>query len=103
MYAVAFDLDTNVLKEVYPGNSWNQAYYDIKSFLKTRGFGWQQGSVYYGDETVNAVRCVSAIQTMALTYPWFRSAVRDIRMLRIEDDDDLMPAIDEVLDFERKI
>lgn len=55
-----------------------------------------QGSLYFG-ERVDAVTCVTAIQALAKEYKWFHPSVRDIRMLRIEDTNDLMPAIDLVV------
>lgn len=94
MYAIVFDLDTNSLKEVYPGPSWNNAYQEIRAYLAERGFGWQQGSTYFGDETVDAVRCVITIQQLTGHFAWFASYVRDIRMLRIEENNDLMPAVE---------
>ncbi|MEF2072108.1 virulence factor [Consotaella aegiceratis] len=94
MFAIVFDLDTNSLKEVYGGPSWNNAYNDVRSFLKKRGFDWQQGSTYFGDDTVDAVTCVLAIQDMTVEFDWFAPSVRDIRMLRIEDNNDLMPAVE---------
>lgn len=96
MYAVVFDLDTNSLKDVYPGESWNNAYADIRRFLGTRGFGWQQGSTYFGDETVDAVTCVLTIQELTGEFDWFSASVRDIRMLRIEENNDLMPAVERI-------
>jgi hypothetical protein len=30
---------------------------------------------------------------MGKLHPWFKLAVRDIRMLRIEDNNDLLPAV----------
>ncbi|MBN9400355.1 MAG: virulence factor ['Candidatus Kapabacteria' thiocyanatum] len=93
MYAIAFDLDTAALQSNYPGNSSTNAYSAIASFLSERGFSRQQGSVYFGDNTVNAVRCVIAVQDLARRYSWFAPSVRDIRMLRIEEDNDLNPAI----------
>lgn len=96
MYAVVFDLDTNSLKDVYPGESWNNAYADIRRFLGTRGFGWQQGSTYFGDETVDAVTCVLTIQELTGAFDWFSASVRDIRMLRIEENNDLMPAVERI-------
>jgi virulence-associated protein VapD len=37
---------------------------------------------------------VLAVQDLARAYPWFNSSVvTDIRMLRIEEDNDLNPAI----------
>jgi virulence-associated protein VapD len=34
-----------------------------------------------------------AIQKMSKQLTWFSSCVRDIRMLRIEENNDLMPAL----------
>ena len=92
-YAIAFDLDTKMLQDSYPSPSWQNANGDIERTLKTFGFMRQQGSVYFGDQSVDAVSCVLAAQDLAATYPWFRPSVRDMRMLRIEDNNDLMPAI----------
>jgi len=97
MYAIAFDLDTGALSQHYPGVSSNNAYAKIRDFLTTKGFGWQQGSVYFGNEEVNAVDCVLAVQELTQLYAWFAPSVRDIRMLRIEDNNDLSPAIDAAL------
>jgi len=52
------------------------------------------GSVYFGDDSVDAVKCVLVVQELCAAFDWFRSAVRDIRMLRIEENNDLMPAIE---------
>ena len=92
-YALAFDLDTDVLKQTYPVPSWQNAYGDIRKTLAALGFQWQQGSVYLGDEKVNAVTCVVAAQKRSDTYIWCKPAVRDFRMLRIEEMNDLSAAI----------
>lgn len=66
--------------------------------LSGYGLSLQQGSVYFGDPSkVDAVRCVLAVQDLAKQFPWFSASVEDIRMLRIEDNNDLMPAIDMVV------
>ena len=93
-YAITFDLDTKVLEDSYPSPSWQNAYKDIERFLRTEGFERQQGSVYFGDPTVDVVRCQTAIQRMTFELEWFGSAVKDIRMLRIEDNNNLMPAVE---------
>ena len=49
--------------------------------------------MYFGDEKVNAVTCVVAAQKLSNTYIWFKPAVRDFRMLRIEEMNDLSAAI----------
>ena len=93
VYAIAFDLDTEQLQLQYPNISWQNAYGDIKKVLLPLGFTWQQGSVYFGLPGMDAVKCVLAAQALSQTYPWFKTCVRDIRMLRIEELNDLAPAL----------
>jgi virulence-associated protein VapD len=92
VYAIAFDMDIESLKQSY-GDPYNNAYTEIRKVLQSHGFSPQQGSVYFGDSTVNAVTCVLAAQDLARKLPWFSSSVRDIRMLRIEEFNDLGPAV----------
>lgn len=54
LYAITFDMDIDSLKLHY-GDPYNNAYGEIQKVLMARGFKWQQGSVYFGDETINAV------------------------------------------------
>ena len=95
MYATVLDLDIEVLKEVYPGASWNSAYNDVRTFLTSRGFEWRQGSAYFGDDSIDAVRCVRVVQKMSKRFSWFKPSVRDIRMLRIEENNDFKVALEE--------
>jgi virulence-associated protein VapD len=95
-YAIAFDLDVKQLEQHYPGNTFKQGYADIRKFLEASGFGHQQGSVYFGDQDVTAVSCVLTVQEMVKEHPWVRYCVKDIRMLRIEENNDLGVAIDRV-------
>jgi virulence-associated protein VapD len=100
MYAIAFDLDTEMLKQHYPNDSYNNGYADIKKLLTTKHhFKWQQGSVYFGDpEKVTAVTCVLAAMDLARTFVWFAPSVKDIRMLRIEEANDLMAAVQQAIE-----
>ena len=93
MYAIVFDFDTQTLEQTYPNASWRNAYTDVRSYLTQRGFEWKQGSAYFGDDTVDAVRCVRIVQRLARKYPWFTASVRDLRMLRIEENNDLKSAL----------
>jgi len=93
MYAIVFDLDTSTLENTYPNPSWRNAYSEVRRFLETRGFDWQQGSTYFGNDTVTAVECVLAVQALSRSYDWFQPSVRDIRMLRIEENNDLSQAL----------
>ena len=60
--------------------------------LARHNFTRQQGGVYFGDAGVNAVTCVLAAIDLSRSLPWFAVSVRDIRMLRIEELNDLSPA-----------
>lgn len=102
MFAIAFDLDTETLKASYHNDSWQNAYNDIARFLRKEGFDRQQGSVYFGNDEVNMVSCQVAIQRLTLEYDWFAPSVRDIRMLRIEDNNDLRPAIDLAIQMKKR-
>lgn len=95
VYAIAFDMDIESLKQTY-GDPYNNAYAEIRKVLGGHGFTPQQGSVYFGNESINAVTCVLAVQDLSRRFPWFAASVRDIRMLRIEEFNDLLPAIQQL-------
>lgn len=97
MYAITFDLNAKMLEASYESSSWQNAYADVGRFLRQHGFDLQQGSVYFGDETVDVVRCQLAVQQLTAEFDWFAPSVTDIRMLRIEENNDLMPAVELVL------
>jgi virulence-associated protein VapD len=92
MYAIAFDMDIESLRASY-GDPYKNAYIEIRKVLQRHGFNWQQGSVYFGGDSINAVTCVMAAIDLSRQLPSFAASVRDIRMLRIEELNDLMPAI----------
>jgi len=92
MYAIAFDMDIESLRQNY-GDPYNNAYLEIRRVLQRHGFTWQQGSVYFGGPEINAVTCVLAAMDLSRSLSWFSASVRDIRMMRIEELNDLMPAI----------
>ena len=96
VYAIAFDMDTKALKESYPNPSWQNAYKEIRDFLAQYGFTWKQGSLQFSSADVTPVTVVLAVQEMAKRFPWFAPSVRDIRMMRIEEDNDLLPAVSSV-------
>ncbi|RZP84636.1 virulence factor [Vibrio vulnificus] len=67
MYAISFDLSVAALEDNY-----QNAYGDIKKFLASHGFTRQQGSVYFGNSTVDAVKTVMAVNHMSRNFPWLR-------------------------------
>src|SRR5436305_12542896 len=78
---------------VNPNAAHTGAYHDVCREVQKFGFDRQQGSVYFGDEHVTPVTCVMAVQAVNRVHPWFSKVVSDIRMLRVEEHNDLMPAI----------
>ena len=92
MYTITLDMDIESLKLNY-GDPNNNAYGEIRKVLQKQGFTWQQGSVYFGGPSINAVTCVIAVIELSRDLAWFAASVRDIRMLRIEELNDLMPAV----------
>jgi virulence-associated protein VapD len=96
MYAIVFDFDTSSLEAAYPNQSWRNAYIEVRKVLEVHGFDWQQGSTYFGNESVQAVNCFLAVQDLTRKFPWFAPAIRDIRMLRIEENNDLLPIVESI-------
>ena len=95
VYAIAFDMDIEQLRVNY-GDPYNNAYLEIRRVLERHGFQWQQGSVYFGDATVTASTVTVAVIDLTSQLPWFAASVRDIRMLRIEELNDLMPVVQRI-------
>jgi virulence-associated protein VapD len=95
VYAIAFDMDIDLLRINY-GDPYNNAYLEIRRILESHHFQWQQGSVYFGDGTVTAATVMVAVIDLTTQLPWFAASVRDIRMLRIEELNDLMPVVQRV-------
>ncbi len=51
MYAIAFNMDIEQLR-VHYGDLYN-AYLEVRRILEWHHFQWQQGSVYFGDASVD--------------------------------------------------
>lgn len=93
MYAIVFDFDTNTFEQTYPNAPWRNAYTDVRNYLTARGFEWKKDSIYFGNDEIDAARCVRVVQKLAAKYNWFTPSVKDIRMLRIEENNDLLAAL----------
>jgi virulence-associated protein VapD len=92
VYAIAFDLNTKTAEQLC-GDGWRNCYAQIGLVLAEFGFSRQQGSVYFGDENSDAVKCVMAVQEIDRRHAWFSRVVQDLRMLRVDEDNDLLPAL----------
>ncbi len=92
--AITFDFDTSLLEQLSPSRSWRNACSDVRRFFEENGFENKQGSVYVALDDVDAVEGVALFQDLAETYDWFTPSLKDIRMLRIEENKDLMPILE---------
>ena len=50
--------------------------------------------MYFELEDIDAVECVAIVQDLGDLYEWFTPSLKDIRMLRIEENNDLMSVLD---------
>ena len=51
--------------------------------------------IFVGGEGINAVHCVRTVQKLSAKFSWFKPAVLDIRMFRIEESNGLIIALDD--------
>jgi virulence-associated protein VapD len=96
MYAVIFYIDSNHLETIEPTTLSTNVYNDIRKFMEANGFTWVQENIYFGDESINAINCVMCVQNLAKQFPWFAACAKDVQMLRVEETNDLMPALESV-------
>jgi len=82
VFAIAFDLDINVLDEEHPENALH-AYGDITRTLRSFGLYRAFGNLYLADDDENMSNLFNALRALK-EYPWFASAVRDIHAFRVE-------------------
>jgi virulence-associated protein VapD len=100
-YAICVELDAGVLERVY-GPSWPSAYTDVGRFLAEHGFVRRYGTIYFGDDSIVAVQCMMVVQKLALEFEWFAAAASDVRMLRIEGNNDLRAAMELAVNARRR-
>ena len=79
-------MDTNCLKNNYHGNSYKNAYADIRTILLKHGFDNIQGSVYLGHEGISEAHGTIAIQELTARFDWFYTCVSNIKFYRLESD-----------------
>lgn len=92
VYAIAFDLDTKIAAELVTGG-YHYCYTQIKMVMAEHGFENVQGSLYFGDPDSDSVSCFLAVRALDDKFAWFGRAVRDMRMLRVDENSDLLPLL----------
>jgi virulence-associated protein VapD len=65
----------------------------IADVLKPLGFTQGQPGLYFGNLEVTPVTCVLGVMELTRRLEWFRTSVSSLQMLRIDECNDLMPAV----------
>ena len=73
--AINFDLDTNALKEIYPGKDYKQAYRDIKSFMLKNGFEHRQWSGYLSIKPMSMSEVSQITLDLSRKFAWLKDCV----------------------------
>lgn len=92
MYAIAFDLKIEDLKQHY-GDPYNNAYNELSKELASLGFEWTQGSLYIAKSEKNTLTHVYKAINKLSNISWFKSSVRDIRAFKVEDWSDFTEVV----------
>ncbi len=95
VYAIAYDLNNEAAER-------HGAWAKIARVLEGHGFRRQQGSVFYGNERTTAMTCAAAVLDLNDKFAWFWEVVRDMRMLRIDEEDDLLSIVPNRLRFDQR-
>ncbi len=79
--AINFDLDTNELKKYYP--RYQQAYYDLRSFFREKGFSHRQGSGYVSENKLSTADIVDIVDDFGKRYTWASTCVKKIDVTNV--------------------
>lgn len=80
---IAFDLDIHILREYYPNGSYENAYKEIRNFMKRHEFYWQQGSVYVSKNGITMAQTSYKIKQLVGEQPWLNMCMRDCAVTNI--------------------
>lgn len=82
--AIAFDLDTNYLKELF-GRNYTKAYRDIQKIMLDAGFSNKEHSVYETAFLCSNYKVACTLNTLLTKHPYLNKAIKDIRVNDIDD------------------
>lgn len=89
--AINFDLDTVKLREYYP--RYQQAYYDLLRFFKSKGYYHRQGSGYVSKDKLNSGDIMLLMDEFRKAFIWSSVCVKKIDVTNIGSQYDLKPAL----------
>lgn len=82
---LAFDFNTNALKDIYHKGIYTGAYNDFERFLKDNKFDkYPEGSFYISSVKMSRAKVEFIIEKARKTFDWFKYGVKDIRTANLE-------------------
>lgn len=93
---IAFDLDTNKLKDLYTkstGKTFTGAYKDIENYMISKGYEHRQGSVYHSIEKKTRLRVVRDIKKFQKENIWFQDCINKLDYGELNNVHDLLPEV----------
>jgi len=100
---IAFDLSQEELKKYYPRSKfamspkyYNEAYADIRRFMKKMGFVHRQGSVYISKNPMTNADVNILVGKLAKEFPWLSQCVKEFDVTSIGTQHSLKKALREV-------
>lgn len=82
---LAFDFNTNALKDIYHKGIYTGAYNDFERFLKDNKFDKHpEGSFYISSTKMSRAKVEFIVEKARKTFDWFKYGVKDIRTANLE-------------------
>ena len=82
---LAFDFNTNALKDIYHKGIYTGAYNDFERFLKDNKFDKHpEGSFYISSVKMSRAKVEFIIEKARKTFDWFKYGVKDMRIANLE-------------------
>lgn len=75
---LSFDLDTNILKQIFGDNSYTIAYKDVRNFMKNNNFVHIEGSVYVSELSMTNVDVLLLLGKMKKELPYITKCVKEM-------------------------
>lgn len=96
--ALNFDLDTHLLRDVYPGANYRSAYNDLKKFLVNENFIHRQGSGYISQDKLSSLDIYELIEDIEQSLPWVSKCINKMDVTNVSQQHDLVEILKSISD-----
>lgn len=92
-YFLSFDLNIDNLKLYYPNKSINQAWDDIKRFMKKNSFEHNQYSAYISKDRMSRYDIRDFMESMYKKLPWFPLCSNKVMLSELNSQEKILTSI----------